>query len=186
MAGMPVAFTQGFNKRERMAMGFALPLGLESGAELCDIDMYRRLEDPEAMIPLISSHLPEGIAAVGLSETDKSSTPLSRIDAVSYEVRVPDVYREAVIAGLEGGMDLVKQGKKGDNPVAFSDVVASFEGPDPEGLLRLVLNVGQAGSLRADSLMRQLAGLEPDSAVVFSIIKTGQFTGKGTSGMRAL
>jgi radical SAM family uncharacterized protein/radical SAM-linked protein len=183
MAGMPVAFTQGFNKRERLAMGFALPLGLESGAELCDIDMYRRLEDPDAMIPLISAHLPEGIAAVGLSETDKSSTPLSKIDAVAYEAHVPGTFREAIIAALEGRMNLVKQGKKGENAVAFSDVVASFEGPDAEGLLRLVLKVGQAGSLRADSLMRQLAGQEPDSAVVFSIIKTGQFAGSGTAAL---
>jgi hypothetical protein len=98
---------------------------------------------------------------------------------VAYEAHVPDSFRDVITAALEARRDLVKQGKKGENAVAFSDVVASFEGPDAEGLLRLVLKVGQAGSLRVDSLMRQLAGLDPDSPVVFTVMKTGQFAGDG-------
>ena len=40
MADAPVAMTQGFNKRERMSAGFPLPLGIESEAELVDIELF--------------------------------------------------------------------------------------------------------------------------------------------------
>ncbi len=38
MAGLPVSFSQGFNKRERIAGGYPLPLGVESNCEMLDVD----------------------------------------------------------------------------------------------------------------------------------------------------
>ena len=61
MADAPVAMTQGFNKRERMSAGFPLPLGIESEAELVDIELFDDIDD--GFLERLNARLPGGISA---------------------------------------------------------------------------------------------------------------------------
>lgn len=60
-AKLPVAYSEGFSPRPRIAFGLALPTGAESIAEYLDIDFGQNEVDIEAVGPALSAGLPVGI-----------------------------------------------------------------------------------------------------------------------------
>lgn len=60
-AELPVAYSEGFTPRPRIAFGLALPTGAESLAEYIDIDFASNDVDLEAVGPALSAGLPAGI-----------------------------------------------------------------------------------------------------------------------------
>ncbi|MDR3237782.1 MAG: TIGR03960 family B12-binding radical SAM protein [Spirochaetia bacterium] len=172
-AGMPMAFTQGFNKRERVIMGPAIPVGIESLVELCDMELYAPC-DASGLIALLEPLLPEGIKALDVQNVTPSSPKLSDIDAAVYEVDVnSETYRQKVLANLAAEIQLVKHGKSGEKPTAFHEALLSWT-TAPSGILLLTV---RAGSLRIDSLMAQLAEAGLESAYGFRMVKTAQLAG---------
>jgi radical SAM-linked protein len=57
-ARIPVAYTQGFNRRPRLQFAAALPLGFTSEAELADVWLLERVEPATAQQQLISRMAP--------------------------------------------------------------------------------------------------------------------------------
>ncbi len=51
-AGLPVAYSQGFNPRPLLSFGPALPLGVESRAEYWDVFLYQELSPEEILMIL--------------------------------------------------------------------------------------------------------------------------------------
>jgi radical SAM-linked protein len=60
-ASLPVAYSEGFSPRPRIAFGLALPTGAESMAEYLDIDFGANDVDVAAVGPALSAGLPVGI-----------------------------------------------------------------------------------------------------------------------------
>ena len=157
-------------------MGLALPLGIESEAELCDVDMYGSVECGEDLVKAISSHLPEGITAVSVSKTDRTFPQLPSIEAVEYEVHVPeDEYFRKVSENLLRGIDFVKQGKKGEKEISFSTAISSFKIRQSEKAFDITARAGQEGSLRIDAMMVQLAERDYSHVHHFRMVKKRQF-----------
>lgn len=82
-ARMPVAYTQGFNKRPRMQMASALPLGYTSEAELADIWLMEVME-PEAAREQMMSRMAPGIAVHQVKEIDLQAPALQTITLASH------------------------------------------------------------------------------------------------------
>jgi len=175
MAGVPVSFTQGFNKRERLSAGFPLPLGVESQSELIDLDLWDAV-NPDDIVAGLNRHLPEGVRALRcreLAPTEKDSI-MAVTAAASYRVTDTGVdVRAALLRGLGERRQLHKETKKGAKEVTFAETVLGFseEGDD----IILLLKVGSAEAIRIDQAVTSLTGLGARELCAVRMIKTAQY-----------
>jgi radical SAM family uncharacterized protein/radical SAM-linked protein len=175
MAGMPVSFTQGFNKRERLAAGFPLPLGVESESEIFDLDLWDSAA-PDDMVAGMNLKLPAGIRAVRcreLAPAEKDSI-MGITAAASYRIAGADEgIRDSLTRGLQEKWLIHKETKKGAKEVPFDEAVLRHcrEGDD----IILVLKVGSAESVRVDQVVASLTGLGAQDLCGVRMIKTAQY-----------
>lgn len=97
-ATLPVSYTQGFNKRPRMQLAAALPLGFTSECELVDI-WLQEVVDPAAAQTQIAARMAPGIVIQSVVEIPLSEPPLQNrtADAV-YVVTLLDPIDEIDLA----------------------------------------------------------------------------------------
>lgn len=87
-ASIPVAYTQGFNRRPRMQMATALPLGYTSEYELADILLMEAMEPAVAQQQLMAKMAP-GIHILQVEEVPISGPSLQSITQSSTYVATP-------------------------------------------------------------------------------------------------
>ncbi len=88
-SGFPIAYSQGFNPRPRMAFASALTLGATSECELCQLDLAEDL-DPGRLAPAIQAlreQLPPGLEVreVWAIPLERKS-PYIQVTAAAYEI----------------------------------------------------------------------------------------------------
>lgn len=79
---IPIAYTQGFNKRPRMQLAAALPLGYLSECELADIYLTERMDPATAQAQMMQKMAP-GIEIWRVEEVDLSGPALQTLTAVT-------------------------------------------------------------------------------------------------------
>jgi len=95
---IPVAYSQGYNPKPRLAIGAPLPVGYLSQAELLDLFLSRRMS-PAIFMRRMDESLPAGIRVVGVEEINPRLPSLqSQIRAAEYRVTI----RTAALAGAIG------------------------------------------------------------------------------------
>ncbi len=88
-AGIPVAYSQGFNPHPKISFGSVLPVGTTSEVEVADTDLEDYI-DPEELISRANAQLPEGLEILKAQEVSLKEQPLmAQISLASYVVRVP-------------------------------------------------------------------------------------------------
>jgi radical SAM-linked protein len=108
-ARIPVAYTQGFNKRPRMQMASALPLGYTSEGELADIWLMEQME-PEAAREQMMSRMAPGLEIHQVEEVDLQAPALQTITLASHYRATP---LDPVNAGeLQGRIDTLLAGER--------------------------------------------------------------------------
>jgi radical SAM-linked protein len=87
---LPLALSNGKERRPKVSFGPPLPLGMTSGAEFVDVAFAA--EVPESFVRSLNEALPEGLAVVGYApiRTEPASL-MSAIEIAEYEVSFPDV-----------------------------------------------------------------------------------------------
>lgn len=170
-AQVPVAFTQGFSKRERLTMGPALPVGVQSLRETVDADLWS-VVDFIGLPEKLNAFLPAGIRVLSAESPDPGMR-LQDINAISYEVSGPSEIMNRAAEKLSLKPAFIKKGKNGEKEILFDEAVLSSS-VKPDGTLCFTLKAGQEGSMRMDSIMLQLSDAENIDVSVFRIIKTGQ------------
>ncbi|HNR87059.1 MAG TPA: TIGR03960 family B12-binding radical SAM protein [Spirochaetota bacterium] len=194
MASAPVSFTQGFNKRERISAGFPLPLGVQSVAELIDVDLFEQA-DPAALAAALNRALPRGISVATARAIHGAESIMAITSAARFIVGIADsAIGDRLTASLAAGRSLVKNGKNGPREVAGADAIIGYgaiAGADCGGdadtatrllrgspaIITLTLAVGTELSIRIDDLLRQLSGAAPEDAHLFTMVKTAQLRG---------
>jgi radical SAM-linked protein len=84
-AGIPLAYTQGFNKRPRMQLGPPLPLGFTSEGEMVDIWLEEKLDPGEAMARIVARMAP-GIVVHDVAEVPLADPSLqAQTETATYE-----------------------------------------------------------------------------------------------------
>ena len=95
---IPVAYSQGYAPKPRIAIGAPLPVGYLSEGELMDLFLARRMT-PYAFIRCMDKALPAGMSVVGVEEINPRLPSLqSQIRAAEYRVTM----RTAVLPGAVG------------------------------------------------------------------------------------
>jgi len=157
MAGVPVSFSQGFNKRERIAAGYPLPLGVESVCELLDVDLYEEI-DTSTLPGSMNERLPEGVRVESARLIDSKESLMAVTGAIEYSVETDDGAIIAIIKrNIESRIPFTRETKKGTSELTFDDAVLEA-GFDNEGV-RLMLSAGDANALRIDRAVMALAEL---------------------------
>jgi radical SAM-linked protein len=83
-AGLPVAYSQGFNPRPRFQIASGLPVGVTGPAELLDLWLAERLE-PVAVLARLRPASPPGLEATAAEEVDLRAPALqAQVRAAEY------------------------------------------------------------------------------------------------------
>jgi radical SAM family uncharacterized protein/radical SAM-linked protein len=160
-ARIPLAYSQGFNPKPRVALGPALSVGLLSEGEYIDIETTTRL-DPERALGRINSSLPDGIRFLALKEIRRSVPALSdAVRAARYRVETANGLdlRAAVRSYRERGPVVVTREKKGKIKKfdLNREVVELVTPADGTLILTLALNAGNA-SVRPEEVLPEIVG----------------------------
>lgn len=103
-AGLPVAYSQGFSPRPKIAFGLALSTGYESDAEYLDIDL-----DPERVngiemgdLPArLTNELPQGMAVTAAVAVDRQTASLQQaVTSCSWQIDVVDIAADTVAGAV--------------------------------------------------------------------------------------
>ena len=87
-AGLPLAYSQGYNPRPRFQIAAALPVGVSGSAEVLDVWLDEALE-PEEVGQRLRPSLPAGLEVSGVSEVDLRAPALqSQMQAADYRATV--------------------------------------------------------------------------------------------------
>lgn len=89
MAGVPMAYSHGFNPHPRVSWVGAAPTGAASEAEYVEIQVVSPV-DPDALRAALDDALPPGIDVLDAVVAAGGSLP-ERIDASRWRIEVPDV-----------------------------------------------------------------------------------------------
>lgn len=98
-AGVPMAYSSGFNPHPRISYAGASPTGAASEAEYLEIGLSREL-DPAQAHRLIDESLPPGLDVLEVVTARGGSLP-DRMEASRWRMRLPEVPVEAAVASVE-------------------------------------------------------------------------------------
>jgi len=88
-AGLPLRFSQGFHPAPRISFPDALPTGVESDAEIIDLELFRPVS-AEAAVTALNAQLPEGFEVLEGATVDwKTPSPSVSIQASVYRLQLP-------------------------------------------------------------------------------------------------
>ncbi len=176
MAGLPLAFTQGFNKREKISAGFPVPVGIESMAEIADVELYRELGSDEinSFISEINRRLPQFIKVEKVSIVTEKGTVMGNTFAVSYRIDLAsEELISASLVNIEKNIMILKKGKSGEKEFPVNEILHSYT---VEGnTLHLKLFAGRESSVRADEFLAALTGSKNIPGSDARIIKICQY-----------
>lgn len=169
-AGLPVAYTQGFNPRARIAFAPPLPVGAEGEAEMCIIDLAQEM-DANEIRDRLARELPPDLPVVDVAtELRGRRSPIADISVAEYEVRLrltdtsDDALSQAVADVLDSGdIEAVRSGKSGDRACNIRPAILSLEyrPGEPPGLhMRLRIGAGPSAKPAevVDALSRAVGG----------------------------
>jgi len=96
-AGVPLAYSHGFNPRPKLQLAAALPLGYTSEAELLDVWLQGSggAEEPEDFVEALRPVLPEGLSVYQVRQVALKS-PAMQTQTVAAEYRVTVEWGETV------------------------------------------------------------------------------------------
>jgi len=176
MADMPVAFSRGFNKRERISCGYPVPIGIESISEIVDIELYAKItsEDMIKFMEKINAALPVFIRVTGISEKEDKLTIMAMTNAIEYRVKFQDAkHIPLIISFLSSNEAFTKRGKKGERTYPLSEILHSYKAD--EEAVTLILYIGNESSVRVDEFLATITGEADIYGAGISIVKQGQF-----------
>ncbi|MCL1864288.1 MAG: TIGR03960 family B12-binding radical SAM protein [Spirochaetes bacterium] len=176
MANVPLAFTKGFNKRERISCGYPVPIGVESLSEITDIELYSDLaaEDIIKLPEKINVFLPEFIKLKSIRGREDNLPIMAMTNAIEYKVKFQDSKSiSAIMSFLSNSETFTKTGKKGEQTYPLNEVLHSYKTDDKT--VTLILYIGNESSVRIDEFLARVTG-EPDIyGSGISIVKLGQY-----------
>jgi radical SAM family uncharacterized protein/radical SAM-linked protein len=169
-AGIPVRFSGGFHPQPRISFPDALPLGVESDAEILDFELFRHWSARE-VVESLNTQLPEGFHVLEAAALHwQTPAPSVSIKEVVYRVELP-VDSPADLAGrlaaFLAAAEVPVTREKGTKSVEL-DLRRDVHGLElADGALWLIVAKGSPVRLAA-----HLLGLEPEAARELRIRKT--------------
>jgi radical SAM-linked protein len=172
-AGLPLAFSHGFNPSPQVGFSQALPVGVESEAEYWDMALTRPLADPAAAVTRLNERLPGTIRVTSVEPAPRGTAACSLL---TYEVRTPALARadvgERMAAFLAGEQFVIDRFRKNRHKeLDIRPLVARLERWDATLVMDLLCHQGQPG-VSPREILEQVLGLTGEEALLAAIRKT--------------
>ena len=95
-AGLPLAYSHGFNPHPRLVIAMPLPVGCTGAHEVIDAYMYEALK-PAALLEALDGQMPPGLAAVAAAEVELRGPAMPSVIAHAvYRIALQGVAYEEV------------------------------------------------------------------------------------------
>lgn len=173
-AGLPVAYSEGFNPHMKFSFASALAVGTTSEAEVMDVELEHPMSQPEAWDRL-SRSLPPGVKLLRLLPYEgKTKSLMALVDGASYRIVLPyagtQEAAERAIAAFFAAPEAVyrrvlpKKTREIDAKPYIREIKAEKDGSSL--VLQLAVNIMQTGSLKpteAIALLVENFGLQTDA-----------------------
>lgn len=162
-SGLPVAYSQGFNPREKLVFALPMAMGLTSEAEYADIEFDRDVPSAE-FIQRLNNNLPDGVRIIDAVPFEGRTSIMSQITSARYEISFhtgESLSREAADGIVRDFLSkdeimVMKKTKKGQRPVNIKPLIYSMSvrknGVDGY-VIEAFLSAGAENNLRPDLLM---------------------------------
>lgn len=180
---LPLRYTEGFNPHPRISFASPLSVGVESVAELLDVELTRKMPVEEVLSRSLEA-LPKGLCFETAKYVEDKRSLMSLVAWAEYQVHV-DCFIEAwrmreligQVMAMESLMAVKKGGKSDGKTVDIRPQIAEIELLDsPEGAtLRMILANGSGGSLKPELLVEMLAGLAETDITVERVVRTNLY-----------
>jgi radical SAM-linked protein len=174
-AGVPIAFSQGFNPHPRISFGPALSVGMESLAECLDMETDPFI-DLLRITKALNNTLPEGIRILEARVIPSKTPSLSgSIGRYVYEVDVPDTFMDGLEERVKdflalATIALLKDGKRKEIRPGIEAIAIT----DSDKLLITLVDQEQLKP-RIQDVLEQLFGLQREQALLSKIMRVGLF-----------
>jgi radical SAM-linked protein len=160
-ARLPLAYSQGFNPKPRVAFGPALPLGVASEGEYVDLELQTLLE-PEETLATLNRQLPPGIRFDSMREIGRSVPALSEaIRSARYRIHTGEglaLEDELRTFRARGSVEILRERKGKRSVLKLDDALLGIE-PVASDTLRMTLALGGEGaSVRPDEVLSEVFG----------------------------
>jgi radical SAM-linked protein len=172
-AGIPLAYSQGFNPHPQISMAAPLPVGVTSEAELMDVFCSKNVSPPY-FTQSVNRELPDGIKVLQVQAVSAVLPSLqAQIDAAEYNVTVPSGKTreeiETAIARLLSLTELPWQHERDTGTKHYDlriliDAVRLIDLKDGKAVIEMKLKTGSNGSGRPEQVAKALGfDCYPDS-----------------------
>lgn len=164
-AGVPMAYSSGFNPHPRVSFANASPTGAATEAEYLEIGLSQ-VVDPDAVRAALDAALPDGLAVVEVIEAPPGGIA-DRLTASHWKIQVTGVSRddlERAVAALLASelVEVERVTKSGLRTFDARAAVISLTVVD-EGTLELLSHHGTP-LVRPDDVLRALEKVDPSFA----------------------
>lgn len=178
-AGLPVAYSQGFNPHSLFSFALPLPLGMESVNDYAEITMENSVT-AEELTGRLNAHTPRGLVVTGARPAMKGEAGVAALTAAAdYSFFMPPAADSGACPGTEAITDMLqailaekvitvpKKTKSGLHDADIRpDIYDLRLTPDHGIVMRLAAGSARFlnPALAADTLLRRMA--QPDSGIV--------------------
>jgi radical SAM-linked protein len=89
-AGLPIAFSEGFNPHPRFSFAAPLPVGVEGLAEVLEVEMQEPI-DHQQLAERLNGVLPQGLVVLEVTDVpDNAPAPMAALTGAGYIVHIDD------------------------------------------------------------------------------------------------
>jgi len=171
-AGIPIAFSEGFNPHPKMSFASALAVGVTSDAEYIDLELSHEMDIYELQERLAAG-LPPGISVKAVREVPDSSLALmAQVNRAAYEVVAPagePVNQDELDSKVDYFLKtpeimITKRTKKGPRPKNIRPGIFNLKGTvdGDQVIFSMVTAAGEHGNVRPEEV---ICALNEQSAV---------------------
>ena len=168
-AELPIAFSTGFNPRERIAFASALSVGVTGDAELATLEFTESIE-PGTLVDRLNSKLPPGIQLVSAEEIPEAGSRdlLNSFDRAEIFVTCACPLEVSLDALADSAERLLRESelliqREREGKVKQVDIRPLIHDIQPESItgdrvtLRLILSLGAEGTAKPAEIIELLA-----------------------------
>jgi len=179
-AGLPLCYSEGFHPHAKISFGKALPVGIESECEFCDVELLEPV-GPDEIHRRLYGAFPEGVSIVSVVELETGSQSIERsISRTTYNIEgaagVCDMrgIEEAILRfnSSNSSTFVRRRGDKSAN-IDLKDFISELV-IESEGVIGLTLNEREL-MIRVGEVLTEIFGLSEDAFYKIRIKKRNVF-----------
>ncbi len=153
-AGIPIAFSQGFNPHQLMSFGLPLPLGMASIGEYIDIELTEEVE-PKIIMKKLNDTLPKGIKILQVVKTpqgEKNSASLLTAGIYKVEnMNIPNISQVVHNFIKQENIVVEKTTKKSTKEVDIKPNIYDIKGTG--NAILMVISTGSAANIKPNLIV---------------------------------